>query len=151
MEDETAILNIIKAFLKDAGYLIFLAEDEAARIAVVHEGQPDLVLLNLLWLHEVTVHPAMRTLSGRLPQVCRLCCFESQEHLRLPQGVPKAGIGSHNSPSVQTNDSQFLWNILWNPRYLGFLQMHMQHTWGSHPESCASSGSPRTVHPLHEG
>ena len=48
IEDEPSIQNILKAFLEDAGYGVFLANDGVAGIAVFHENKPDLVLLDLM-------------------------------------------------------------------------------------------------------
>ncbi len=48
IEDEKPIQNIIRAFLEDAGYTVFLADDGVEGIAKFHECSPDLVLLDLL-------------------------------------------------------------------------------------------------------
>lgn len=48
IEDEKPIQNIIRAFLEDAGYTVFLADDGVEGIAKFHECNPDLVLLDLL-------------------------------------------------------------------------------------------------------
>lgn len=48
IEDEKPIQNIIRAFLEDAGYTIFLADDGVEGIAKFNECNPDLVLLDLL-------------------------------------------------------------------------------------------------------
>ncbi len=48
IEDEKAIQNIIKAFLEDAGYVVFLADDGIGGIEKFHAHKPDLVLLDLM-------------------------------------------------------------------------------------------------------
>ena len=48
IEDETAIQNIIKAFLEDAGYTAVLADDGLEGIEKFHKFSPDLVLLDLM-------------------------------------------------------------------------------------------------------
>lgn len=48
IEDEKAIQNIIKAFLKDAGYTTVLADDGLEGIEQFHKCSPDLVLLDLM-------------------------------------------------------------------------------------------------------
>lgn len=48
IEDEPSIQNILKAFLEDAGYAVFLANDGVAGIAAFHNNKPDLVLLDLM-------------------------------------------------------------------------------------------------------
>ncbi len=48
IEDEKAIQNIIKAFLEDTGYTVFLANDGIDGIEKFHAHKPDLVLLDLM-------------------------------------------------------------------------------------------------------
>lgn len=48
IEDEKAIQNIIKAFLEDAGYQVFCADDGIAGIEAFHKYIPDLILLDLM-------------------------------------------------------------------------------------------------------
>lgn len=48
IEDEQAIQNILKAFLEDAGYIVFLAGDGIAGLSSFRELKPDLVLLDLM-------------------------------------------------------------------------------------------------------
>lgn len=48
IEDEKAIQNILKAFLKNEGYTVILADDGIDGITKFHECNPDLILLDLL-------------------------------------------------------------------------------------------------------
>lgn len=48
IEDEQSIQNILKAFLKDAGYTVTLADDGMAGIAALHKATYDLVLLDIM-------------------------------------------------------------------------------------------------------
>ena len=48
IEDEESIRNIIRAFLEDAGYTVFVAGDGLEGVNKFHEKNPDLVLLDLM-------------------------------------------------------------------------------------------------------
>ena len=48
IEDETAIQNVIRAFLEDAGYTVVLASDGLEGIRQFRAHRPDLVLLDLM-------------------------------------------------------------------------------------------------------
>lgn len=48
IEDEESIRNIIRAFLEDAGYAVFVAGDGLEGVSKFHEKNPDLVLLDLM-------------------------------------------------------------------------------------------------------
>jgi len=48
IEDEKRIQNILKAFLENAGYSIFLANDGLEGISVFHKNTYDLVLLDIM-------------------------------------------------------------------------------------------------------
>ena len=48
IEDEESIRNIIRAFLEDAGYTVFVAGDGLEGVNKFHEKSPDLVLLDLM-------------------------------------------------------------------------------------------------------
>ena len=48
IEDETAIQNVIRAFLEDAGYTVALASDGLEGIRQFRAHRPDLVLLDLM-------------------------------------------------------------------------------------------------------
>ena len=48
IEDETAIQNVIRAFLEDAGYTVILAGDGIDGIEKFHRYNPNLVLLDLM-------------------------------------------------------------------------------------------------------
>ena len=48
IEDETAIQNIVRAFLEDAGYTVYSAGDGLEGIEIFRRCNPDLVLLDLM-------------------------------------------------------------------------------------------------------
>lgn len=48
IEDELSIRNIVRAFLEDAGYTVFGAEDGLEGIEIFRRCDPDLVLLDLM-------------------------------------------------------------------------------------------------------
>ena len=48
IEDEESIRNIIRVFLEDAGYTVFVAGDGLEGVNKFHEKSPDLVLLDLM-------------------------------------------------------------------------------------------------------
>ena len=48
IEDETAIQNIVRAFLEDAGYTVYSAGDGLEGIETFRRCNPDLVLLDLM-------------------------------------------------------------------------------------------------------
>lgn len=48
IEDEESIRNIIRVFLEDAGYTVFVAGDGLEGVNKFHEKNPDLVLLDLM-------------------------------------------------------------------------------------------------------
>ena len=48
IEDETAIQNIVRAFLEDAGYTVYAAGDGLEGIEIFRRCNPDLVLLDLM-------------------------------------------------------------------------------------------------------